>query len=112
MNINEIYEKEKKERGLGFAQWIVGRHYMNGIGVPQDNDSAEAWFLRAWKNGFPGTAYTQTFVLKAKWNSFLQRTYTEKPRLKAVLEGATLSSGDQMANIAVNVTVDTDDINR
>lgn len=103
MDIQEIYKKAKKEGSIGRALWIVGLHYMRGEDVPQDNDIAEAWFVRAWSNGFPGTASTQTFVLKHNWDVFVRRYCSKEPRLKAILEEASVSAGEQKGEIVARV---------
>lgn len=100
MDINEYYRKLLAEGcSLGHAQWIYARHHLEGIDAPKDPDIAEAWFDRAWRNGFPGTASTQTFQLQRKWARFVDYTYARRPRLRALLKEAELKASEQVAHI-------------
>lgn len=102
MNIEEYYKQLLDEGcSLGRAQWIYANHYRKGIDTPINLDIAEAWFIRAWRNSFPGTASTQTFVLERKWYDFVRQSYTRQPRLKEILEKAKLSASEETAHITL-----------
>ena len=102
MEINELYHKFRKEgRGVGHAQWCVGLRCLHGNEVKRDLDKAEEWFLKAWDNKFPGTANTQAFVLKRRWERFISAAFQETPRVKALLIGANTLSNEQHGIIII-----------
>lgn len=104
MEINELYRKLREEgRGVGHAQWCVGLRCLRGNEVKRDLNKAEEWFLKAWDHHFPGTANTQTFILKRMWARFVAEAYAETPRMRTLLSEAKISSDEQHGTILICV---------
>ena len=107
MEIKHIYHQLRNEgRSAGHAQWIIGNYYYSGHNLGQNLEKAEEWLLKAWDNGFPGTAKTQAFVLKRQWDRFIVETYSETPRIQALLSKANASSDEQNGTILIPVHSD------
>lgn len=83
------------------AQWTIGNNYRTGRNVEKDQDKATEWYLKAWDNGFPGTATTQTFVLYGQWQSFVRSSYADKPRMINLLSDAMASAGEREGEIVI-----------
>ena len=104
MEIKYIYHQLRKEgRSAGHAQWVIGNYYFSGRNLGQDPEKAEEWFLKAWDNKFPGTANTQAFILKRMWDKFIAESYSETPRMLAVLADAKASSNERHGTILIPV---------
>ena len=104
MEINELYKRLREEgRSTGHAQWIIGNYYLTGRNVEKDPDKAEEWFLKAWDHHFPGTANTQTFILKRMWARFVAEAYAETPRMRTLLSEARISSDERHGTILICV---------
>lgn len=102
MNINELFESKLAEGlSLGHAQWIVGNNLLTGRKLEENQDEAEKWFLKAWDNGFPGTASTETFILRRLWQSFVAAEYSDKPRKAAILNDARVSASEEIGRIVI-----------
>jgi len=102
MNSDTIY-KEALNNGfsIGHAQFIIGNHYLKGKDVAADPDKAEEWFTKAWDNQFPGTASTQTFLLRRWWTAFKIAKMTDRPRLQNLLDDAMVSASEREAHIII-----------
>lgn len=104
MEIQELYQQMRGEgRSTGHAQWCVGNRLLTGREVEKDLDKAEEWFLRAWDHHFPGTATTQTFLLKRQWDRFIAERYPEAPRMQTLLSDAKVSSDERHGTILIPV---------
>ena len=104
MDIKEIYLQVLRNGGsLARAEFAVGNHYLKGKDVEQDLDEAEAWLLKAWDDGFPGTAATEAFILRRFWDRFLEFRYAESPRLRALLKEARIEVDERKGSVIIPV---------
>ena len=101
-DIYKIFQDKRAEGcSLGHAQWIVGNRLFTGRGVDMNLDEAEKWFTLAWDNHFPGTAVTETFLLKRWWHAFVKSYYSHTKRLQRILIEASLAVNERDAYITL-----------